>query len=97
MIESRKPGSLSDAFFWLSLGLDSQSYIKNAVAVWADKKPFLDFILLLEHGVKTIFVSTLRTDLELYIHFHGFDFVIHIDTLLVPNFRQFGPAGKDLI
>ena len=77
MTENRKSGSRSDDFFWLSLGLDSQAYIKNGVAAWADKKPFLDFLLLLEHGVKTIFVSTFRTDLELNIHTHSFDFVIH--------------------
>ena len=44
---------------------------------WANKKPLGDITILFEHGVKTIFVTTCRTDLKLVIHFNIFNFVIH--------------------
>jgi hypothetical protein len=45
--------------------LNSETYIKNFAARWADKKPFSDIALPFEHGVKTIFVSTRWTNLKL--------------------------------
>jgi hypothetical protein len=44
---------------------------------WADKKPLGDITLLLEHRVKTIFVSTGWANLKLVIQLKSFNFVIH--------------------
>jgi hypothetical protein len=57
--------------------LSCEAYIKNVVTGWADKKPFEDTALFSEHRVKTIFVSTRRTNLKLVFHFNTFNFVIH--------------------
>jgi hypothetical protein len=47
------------------------------MAGWTDKKPFGVITLLLEHRVKTIFVSAGWTNLKLVIYLNVFDFVIH--------------------
>lgn len=38
--------------------LNSETYIKNVMTGWADKKPFGDITILLEHRMKTVFVTT---------------------------------------
>ena len=57
--------------------LNSETFIKNFVTGWADKKPFGDTALFFEHRVKTIFVSTRRANLKLFFHLNIFNFVIH--------------------
>jgi hypothetical protein len=57
--------------------LNSETNIKNVMAGWTDKKPFGAITLLLEHRVKTIFVSAGWTNLKLVIYLNVFDFVIH--------------------
>jgi hypothetical protein len=44
---------------------------------WADKEPLGDIAFLLEHRVKTVFVSTGWTNLKLVIYLNVFDFVTH--------------------
>jgi len=68
-----------------SIRLNSKTDIKNGMTRWANKKPFSDITLLLEHRVKTIFVSTRRTDLKLIFHLNNYNFVIHT-TLLIKTF-----------
>ena len=57
--------------------LNRKAYVKNFMAGWADKKPPGDITLIFKHGVKTIFVSTRRTDFKLVFHLNIFDLVIH--------------------
>jgi hypothetical protein len=38
---------------------------------WADKEPFVDITLLLEHRVKTVFVSTGWTNLKLALSWNN--------------------------
>ena len=65
--------------------LDREPDIKNIMTGWANKKPFGDIIFLIEHRMKTIFVTTCRADLKLGIHFNSFNFVIHTILLQLEN------------
>ena len=75
-----RPGHLDAFLRWI---LNREPDIKNIMTGWANKKPPGDIIFLIEHRMKTIFVTTCRTDLKLGIHFDIFNFVIH-KILLLP-------------
>ena len=49
--------------------LDSEAYVENLVTTRADKQPFGGIALSLKTRVKTIFISTGRTDPEILFHF----------------------------
>ncbi len=63
--------------FMKKIRLNSETYIKNIVTGWTDKKPFGGITLLFKHRMKTILVSTRWTNLKLVFHLNIFNFVFH--------------------
>ena len=72
--------------------LNSETYIKNFMTGWADKKPFGNTALLFEHGVKTIFVSTGRTNFKGVFHLDILNFIIQMSYLLLLEESCFDPS-----
>ena len=61
----------------LSVQLDCKTDIEDAVTVRTDKKPFGYIAILFKNVVEAVFISTLRTILELVFELDLFYFSIH--------------------